>query len=212
LAPFRELSDLELGALTDDELVAYLAQARALGRIDAARLALQVLVFGHMDAIVYRVRQKVPQEAVDKVAGEAFMSALLSMLSGNSKGEFLSWLHTIVDRRIADYHRAKRLQTQPLAEEHGDEDDVRGSVPSEPDATGAVHVQMLFDEMRGRLDESHRMVVDLYCLDGYPATETARRINHTCPGLDPPMSENNVHQIASRFRNELRARLEADGP
>jgi hypothetical protein len=42
LAPFRKLSDLELDALTDDELVAYLVQARALGEIDCARTALQI--------------------------------------------------------------------------------------------------------------------------------------------------------------------------
>ena len=210
LAPFRDLSDLELDALSDDKLVSYLAQARSLGHIDAARRALQILVYGHMDRIEARVRWKLgrkeSQETVEKIAGEAFMSALFSMLSGASTGEFVSWLNTIVDRRIVDHLRKKRLETDPLAEEHLD-DDVVGALPFDADMTGAIELQMIVDELRSELDEVHRLVVDLYCLEGHPAGDTADRINNTCPDLEPPMTENNVHAIASRFRRKLRERL-----
>lgn len=207
MAPFRELSDLELDALSDEELLAYIARARALGELEAARLALRILVFGHIENVEWRVRRKVPGDAVDKVVGEAFMSAFLATLSGQSVGEFVSWLNRIVDRRIADFHRSKRLETEPLAEEHAGEDDVRGGLPFEPDETAVVETMVIVDDLRAELSPTHRLVVDLYCIEGYPATEAAGLVNDNQPDLHPPMSENNVHQIARRFRQALRDAL-----
>ncbi len=172
---------------------------------------MQILVYGHMDKIEFWVRQKVPAEAVEKVAGEAFMSALISTLNGDAVGEFVNWLKRIVHRRIVDYHRANRVETQPLSEEHGDEEGVRGGLPFEADETAAIEFAALVDQLKSDLEPAHQLVVDLYCLDGYPATEVARQVNAIHPGLDQPMTENNVHAIASRFRRALRDALD-EGP
>ena len=50
------------------------------------------------------------------------------------------------------------------------------------------------------------MVVENW-LAGYGAKETAERVNNSFPDLDPPMTEANVHQITSRFREDLRGSL-----
>ena len=51
--------------------------------------------------------------------------------------------------------------------------------------------------------------MDLFVIDGYDATETAEKVNNAFPDLNPPMSDQNVHQIASRFRRDLRGDLES---
>ena len=51
-----------------------------------------------------------------------------------------------------------------------------------------------------------------FIISGYSARETADLIGSRFDGqFNDSMSEQNVHQIASRFRKELRARLEQAG-
>jgi len=50
--------------------------------------------------------------------------------------------------------------------------------------------------------------VELYVLDGWAAEEAAAKVNEEFSDLNPPMSVDNVHKIASRFRKELRKALE----
>jgi RNA polymerase sigma factor (sigma-70 family) len=206
---FTPLNDLELDALDDDALIAYIRRARDMGHAAAARLALRVLVFGHMDNVERRVRMKVPQHAVDDVAGEAFDSAFVSAFDGNSVGEFRSWLNTIVNRRIADYHRRPRTQEQAMPP--ADEDD-RGAPPElsvEPD-TGAVEAQSVVDQAMAELSPLHERVVDLSIFsDGQPgAAEVAERIT---AATDEPMTAANVYQITSRFRKRVKELLAGGG-
>lgn len=201
---FDPLNDLQLDQLDDDALIAYIRRARDAGRPDAARLALRILVFGHMENVERRVRMKVPGHAVDLVAGKAFESAFIAAFDGTSEGEFHKWLNTIVDRRIADYHRRKRPKEQPLnpTEEEGNE---RNQPTVEPD-TGAVEAQSAVDQAMAELNPVHQRVVDLYIFsDDEPgAKQVAERVQSE---LDATMSEANVHQIARRFRVRLRELL-----
>jgi len=78
--------------------------------------AIGVLAFGYWDNLVNRARLKLPESDVEDVVSEAIASAIVSAFDGSSVGEFRSWLHTILSRRIADYHeaRSRRPKTAPL--------------------------------------------------------------------------------------------------
>lgn len=207
---FRRLRDHELDRLSDEELIAYLRAAREQGTNADATLALRILVFGYHGILERRARMKVPRERAEDVAAEALVSAVAGEFRGESIGEFRSWLNTIVDRRVADFHRRKRLDEQPL-----DPDDEQGngsSVPSQSDATGAIETRAVIDSVLLGLSDVHRYVVERNVLDGCSARETAAETVEAFEWMDQPMSESNIHQIASRFRRDLRRALEGDTP
>ena len=58
-------------------------------------------------------------------------------------------------------------------------------------------------------NDVHRTVIDIYVFEDLGAEETAERINDTFGDeLDQPMTAENIHQIASRFRKKLREMLD----
>ncbi len=85
---FRPRSEHELNSLSDDELIAYIRDARVEGALAEGRLALQILVFGHWDIVAARLRMKLPAHAVEDTAGEVIASAITSSFAGESVGEF----------------------------------------------------------------------------------------------------------------------------
>ncbi len=206
-APFRELPEHQLATLSDDDLIAYIRGARAAGRLPAARLALQMLVYGYWDTIVARAGLKLPASAAEDVAGDALESAIKSAFDGQSIGEFRSWMHTILARRISEYYRSREGKPKlvPLISENAGDDEVWGEEPSvdAPDAT-VVDLRNAIERAYGELSATHQAVVDLYVFSEYSAAETARETQE---------SENNVHQIGSRFRKRVKAILaEGDNP
>jgi RNA polymerase sigma factor (sigma-70 family) len=210
---FRRLNDAQLDRLSDDELIAYLRDARAHGDGEAASLALQMLVYGYIDHVAYRVRinlRSSPDRVVEEITGRVLVSAITSAFDGTSVGEFRSWMHTITERRIVDYRRTSRVRELPLAEEHHDEPDVRGTTLEAPDETGEVLVQAVINQACAELSPAHRAVVELHVFQAASASETAQVVNRHFPDLQTQMRENNVHQIASRFRRRMRDLLDGD--
>jgi len=198
---FRELQEQELTALDDDGLIDYIRNARAAGKGDAVTLALRILVFGYLSTVERRVALKVPPEDVADVALDAMESAIRSAFDGESVGEFRSWMHTIVNRRIVDYWRSpqRKLDTVPLPEEHEREDDQWGDVSSVQFEGVAVDAQKAIDTAYQELNAEHQRVIDLYVFDDRPAAEAAQETG---------ASEQNVHQIASRYRRRVRELLD----
>ena len=205
---FRNLSDLELQQLSDDELIARVRAARDAAEFEAAKLALSVLVFGHMDSVARRVALKLPSQDVDQVASSAMISAITSAFNGQSVGEFRSWLHTVVDRRVADHYRRGRLEQVPLPDEHAGDVAIWGQLPGVEDETGAVEVQNLVDGVLGELGPAHREAVELAVFDQLSAAEVARQVTASFP--DAKMSADNVYKVAQRFRDRLREKLETE--
>lgn len=208
----RRLTRHELDRLSDEDLVAYIREAHARGHRPALEDGFAVLVFRHEADVKRRVRAKVPLNDVDDVAQEALFSAVRAALGGREVGNFKALLNKIVSRRIADFtaKRASRPRTERLAEETDDEESW-GAVVSEQDATDAIAVQSVIDRAYDELNEAHQAVVDLYVFGGYSAQETAAEINERFaghPDLTTPMTEDNVHQIAKRFRDRVRELLE----
>ncbi|HEY3019715.1 MAG TPA: hypothetical protein VGJ32_05960 [Solirubrobacteraceae bacterium] len=201
LPPFRRLNQHELAARTDDELIAYMRAAREAGATDAARLSLQILVFGYWDIVESRVSQKLPAHAVEDVTGDVIADAIRSSFAGESIGEFRSWLQTILKRRVADFYRAREREVDQTPLERCD-DEGRGAGPAVADDAGYVEVQMILEGLLAELRDEHRRVVEIIVFEDRSAAEACAEV----PGMTP----DNAYQIVRRFRTELRRRLEGD--
>jgi RNA polymerase sigma factor (sigma-70 family) len=201
VADFRELPEFELSVLGDEQLIAYLRAARDAARHDAMKPAIAVLVYGYHSTLLNRARLKLPEADVEDVVAEAIVSAIASAFDGRSVGEFRSWLHTILSRRIADYHdaRSRRPSTAPLP---GADEETWGAEPQVAFEGDALHARDCIGRALDELaDQRHRQVVDLYVLGPHGAADAARLVGEG-------MSEANVHQIASRFERRAKELLE----
>jgi RNA polymerase sigma factor (sigma-70 family) len=196
---FERKPDHELDRLDDEALFAYARAAREADDREAAARAIAVLVYGHWPNIERRVRMKVPREHVEDVTAEIVTSAIQSAFDGTSAGEFGGWLATITRRRIADYHRraGKMPTTVPLV---SDPDEAGALDPAAASEEGLVETQDVVERVLAGLSEAHRTVVEFVLFEGRTASQAAQEL--------PGMSEDNVHQIVSRFRRALRRALQ----
>lgn len=205
---FRPLSDEQVNGRSDEQVLEYVVAARAAGEVGHATRALQILVWGYRGIVAVRVGLKVPKHDVDDVADAALLRAVAAALKpdafrGSSIGEFRRWTHTIVDRQVVDYWRRRERsvdETELKDEREGDEDSW-GAVGVSEDEAAAVDVQAVIDHALGELSAEHRRSVELYVFDCLSARETAEKMGN-------PMTENNVHQIAKRFRTRVRELLD----
>lgn len=206
MAEFEELPERQLGDLRDEQLVDYLRRAREAGRHDAMKPAVAVLVYGYWDNLVNRARLKLRSDAdAEEVAAEAIASAIVSAFDGKSVGEFRSWLHTILSRRIADWWEAKeqKLDKTLLPSEHQGDEEVWGREPSVDFEGEALFARQCIRRALEEIEDArHRRVIDLYVLAPNSAAETAALVGDG-------MTEANVHQISSRFQRRVRELLEA---
>lgn len=195
---FKERSESELDRLHDEGLVAYLVAAREAGEAGALRIATAVLAFRFERSVRGRVRLKVDPDHVDDVVMSVFESLLPTVFRGGTIAEFRALLNKVTARRIADFHRGRESDPDLTPLVSGDDD--WGVEPGTAGEQGIVEVQDVIDQAMGELSELHRQVVEEYVFLGFPAAEVAQR--------HEGMTEQNVHQIGSRFRKRLRELLE----
>jgi len=201
----------DLGDLSDEELIAYAVAAREASDIDAMREGLGVLNFRRFDDLVRRALIKIPPKDAEDVASQTMNEAVLSRFQGTSVGEFMNLVNRILQRRIADYYGKKErtLDQVPLPEENTEDDEVHGSTAAiSPDETTGIGAQDVIDRQFETLSDEHRLVIERYILEDLAAEDAAAKVNEEFADLDPPMSVDNVHKIASRFRKDLRKALE----
>jgi RNA polymerase sigma factor (sigma-70 family) len=201
---FVPIPDHELQQLSDDELIAYVRNAHGASVPAAGRRALMFLVFGYERDVKRRLSLRVPKHVIDDVAHDALVRAIAAAFDGTSQGEFRSWLHTIVDRTAIDWHRkAKRRPKETLLpSEHSGEEEVWGGEPFTESAAGEVEARIVIEEVIDTFNEKHQQVIELHVFGALTAAEVCDKIEG--------MSEDNVAQIASRFRAKLRARLDPE--
>ena len=150
---FRPLPDHELQQLADEQLIAYVRDARDAGQLAHGRRGLAILVFGYERDVKRRLSIKVPAHVVDDLAHDALVRAIAAAFDGSSVGEFRSWLHTIVDRTAVDFFRRaeRRPKETILPSEHAGEEDVWGAEPSIESEAGAVELRIIVEEVLGDL-------------------------------------------------------------
>lgn len=176
LVSFRPLPDHELRRLSDEELIDYIRQARMVGDLAAGRRGLAFLVYGYEPDVRRRLSLKLPKHAVEDVAHDALVRAIAAAFDGTSRGEFRSWLHTIVDRTAVDYYRRaeRRPKETPLPSEHAGEEEVWGEEPFTDSEAGAVELRIIIDEVIETFNEKHRRVIELHVFGGLPAAQVCR--------------------------------------
>ena len=87
------------GAPTDAELVRLARQ----GNLEAL-----TQLYEHCLPLVYnRVRYVIPEQDVEDVTQEIFLSLMKSLKSFKGEAQFTTWLRTLTNRRVADYYRRR---------------------------------------------------------------------------------------------------------
>ena len=199
--PFHPHTEAELGRLADEELIGYLRDAHAAGARDAARTALQILVYGYWDHVGFRLERKLPAHAVEDVTGDVIVRAIQSAFSGQSVGEFRSWLNTITDRATVDFYRARSRHPEEVPLETED-DEAPSKEPVAPDTRGYVEAQAVVEQVLDELRPDHRRAVEIVVFEDRPASAAAAEVDG--------MTTANAYQVVSRFRGRVRELLEAD--
>lgn len=203
--PFRPLTNAELDALDDERLIAYIRAAHRVGQPARGHQALGVLIYSRWHNVERRVALKIPPADVEDVTSDIVTKAFESAFDGQSVGEFVNWLNTITQRRIADYYRRGhgKIKTVPI----GPADDDRPAAvdPADPGYGDYVEVAAVVDGVMAALSPDHRQVVELIIFEARSAREAVDAV--------PGMTEANAYQVVSRFRHDLRAALDDDdGP
>jgi DNA-directed RNA polymerase specialized sigma24 family protein len=155
------------------------------------------------------------ESVADVVAERALEDAIRSIhtLRGQTAGEARAFVFKIARLRIIDFHRSRRLELTPLgAAGDGDAPVGTAAALSVDSDAGTVHTSLLLEQAMEGLRRDHRDVVAMFVLLGYTARETADHLSARAEGpVERRISEQNVHQIGSRFRRDFRERLHAWG-
>lgn len=208
---FSARSENFLASLDDDGLIEHIRQARTAGETDQIKLAISILAHKRFGDVFARIRLRFSGASIpdaEDIAMTVMEHACKASFDGDHVGQFVNMLHTITDRRIADFLDRKRLDTDPLEAENLDDENVYGSQLGSEDFSEALASQKVYEAALGELSEKHRLTVTL-TVAGFAASEVADRVNEDHPDEVPPMTAPNVHQIMKRFRDQLAPQIKA---
>jgi RNA polymerase sigma factor (sigma-70 family) len=206
---FRKKDEDELQHLSDDDLVAYVVEARNAGFDSEVRAATGILVFRRYDQQLAFVQKKVKhREDAEDILGDIIADMLRAAFRGEYTGEFFSLFFVIRDRRIADFY--KKAGREPEIESpSGDDRNLIETLVETGDFTGESDVRMLLEDALSGHSERDRMLIRLR-IDNHPAKAVAKKVNESGIGGDTTMTPANVDQIYARFKHKLRPELFPD--
>ena len=213
MSSFRRLDETRLAQLDDAALIEYVLNARTATDEDAALLGLRIFSFGMEEPIRAFVRTRLASQGevvVEEVVERTLEGALSSIgsLVGCTPQQARAFVFRIARRRIADFHRRERPPVRSLDDQETESTEAPDSLRTDGEAAW-VDASLLIGGLLSSLRDDHRAVVELNVLSGYSARETVDLIRSRVGGRDDDtMTEQNVHQIASRFRRDLRAQLD----
>lgn len=215
---FRPLPDDELYELGDDDLLGYIVAARKARAGDHAETATHMLLYKHETRIRKRIAWKLPEHlrrhadtVAEWVIERVTKSALRLKLEGETVGHWVSWWQTAVDRQFISFFRSKQGQALEAerslpSEHHGDDD-------APPDRLGidfddeqvverALHGQIVASALAKVPNQTHGEIIRAAFWDDRTSKDIAAQYGET---------PNNIDQIKSRFRRDLRAECRAWG-
>ena len=210
------LTDAELFALEDHELVAYIVRAKGAGNLERAVAATHVLLHKHEDRMRQRVALRLPEHlwhhtdtVADWVLQRVARSALKLPFEGGSIGEWVNWWTSAINRQVISFWRSRQGQALEaevaLPEEHEGEEDTGGRRgPNTPgkdfdvDAhvTALVRDQAIERVLSGMKNERHVEIIEVAILEDRPSKEVAKRFD---------TSAANVDKVKSRVQGEPEA-------
>ena len=213
MSGFEPLDDGRLDRKSDEELVAYVVDAFSAGNYEAGRRAAGIVTWRLEPLVRGRVVARVPTNHCDDVVMNALESFVKSVFRGKVIHSVRAFMATIVQRRIADFHRDREGDPEqlPLAGEHVGEEDSYGAEESVEGETGLIAAKDAIDRVLASRSDFHRKVILLYGPEpvggeDLPAREVAERMNSD---HGETVSEANVQQIWRRFKVDVDAELSA---
>lgn len=202
---FRRKDDHELQNLSDDDLVAYVVEARNAGLDEEVRKGVGILVFRRYDQQLAFIEKKVRQpEDAEDILSEVITDMLKAAFKGDYTGEFFSLFFVIRDRRIADFY--KKGEREPEFEHPPDDGDLIDILVETGDFTDESEVRMFVDDVLSGYSERDCLVIRKR-IDGHPAKEVALSVNESGDDGGKSMTPANVDQIYARFKHRLRPEL-----
>jgi RNA polymerase sigma-70 factor (ECF subfamily) len=133
--------------------------------------AFAILYERYLSSVYKRVICLVPEADVEDVTQEVFISLMKSLASFRGDAKLSTWLRTLTDRRIADYHRRR---SRAAAEQPTDFSDTGAQIPAVKAPSVTVDDRVMLREAIRALPEHYREVILLRFAEGLMFEEIAR--------------------------------------
>ncbi len=130
--------------------------------------AFNLLFEKYYPQVVKRVQYLVPEEEVEDVTQEVFISVMRSLKNFRGLAKFSTWLRVLTNRQIAEFYRRRKPKPVPLNER------MRDRSPEHP----PDDVVMIRNAIQ-QLPEKYREIILLRFAEDMPFGEIATLQNHT---------------------------------
>lgn len=151
---------------TDEELV---RQAQE-GNLDA----FTSLYERYLPSVYNRVRYVVPEQDIEDVTQEIFITLMKSLKSFEHKSQFSTWLRTLTNRRVADYYRERSRTGNQLSADLSEVHPGLNPNLRVEAGTAAIHDRVMLRQALGALPERYREVLLLRFAEGLQFKEIAQ--------------------------------------
>lgn len=179
-------------------------EAAAIARVQQGdTAAFDLLVRRYMRpafAVAYRVLGH--REDAEDVVQEAFLAALAAIRTFDTSRRFGPWLYRIVVTRGLNFRKARSRRATEAIEHAG----VASSAPGPAADAERAGLQATVAAALNRLPERHRMIVQLFELDGFSGAEIAAML-----GLSPGTVRWYLHEARHALRDMLAHLQESAG-
>lgn len=179
-------------------------EAAAIARVQAGdTAAFDLLVRRYMRpafAVAYRVLGH--REDAEDVVQEAFLAALGAIGTFDTSRRFGPWLYRIVVTRGLNFRKARSRRATEAIEHAG----VASPAPGPAADAERAGLQATVAAALKRLPERHRMIVQLFELDGFSGAEIAAML-----GLSPGTVRWYLHEARHALRDMLAHLQESAG-
>jgi RNA polymerase sigma factor (sigma-70 family) len=192
-----------LGRLSDERLVAHIRAAHGAAAPTAVADAFDVLHHRHRRRIGYLLSSKLPAERAEDLLQDVFLDAFEAIVGGREIDHLSGWLARVAHNTVADFWRGREGRQLKLDRSASptDDADARRAEPSAEGDFGEWEVREVVEQLLAARKQTHREIVRRNVLEGRPARDVAEATGET---------EDNVYQVAKRFRDELRRLLRGD--
>ena len=179
-------------------------EAAAITRVQAGdTAAFDLLVRRYMRpafAVAYRVLGH--REDAEDVVQEAFLAALAAIGTFDTSRRFGPWLYRIVVTRGLNFRKSRSRRATELLEDGG----MASTAPGPAVDAERAGLKATVAAALGRLPERHRMIVQLFELDGFSGAEIA-----TMLGISPGTVRWYLHEARHALRDMLAHLQESAG-
>lgn len=141
---------------------------------DGNRDAFLVLYNRYLPKVYNRVKSRIPPQDAEDVTQEIFIAVVKSLPRFERRSKFNTWLYTIVNRQIADYHRRYYRSSEKHSISIDTPEGQSVSVGGE-----GIDDMILIQQALEQLKDDYQEVILLRFADGLPFAEVAKKMNRS---------------------------------